>query len=295
MNLKRPVSGTLLKQVTITAMAVSGILAGCSSPLVYSSMWQSKPVTIDGKANEWKIPLDYYDEKSKLNFSISNDGTNLYFCIRATETETQKGIIRNGLQIFIDTTGGKKKEMGIQFPIIQRRGEAKDASAEKEPMQDPSTAVYGLHKQYSTATKQMKITGFPGGINGTADLPNMYGINAYLNWDTNKIMIYEACVPIKDLYKSAMAKPDTTKVLGISFVVSVTGKSYGGGGDQGGGGPGNMGTPQGMGAAGGGGGGMHGGGGGGGRHGGGGGGGGASTESLIAFIKLRLVTGPGHM
>ncbi len=293
MNFKLPETGNVFKRIGISATAAAALFVGCSSPLVYSSMWQSKPVTIDGKANEWKIPLDYYDDKSKLNFSISNDGTNLYFCIRATETETQKGIIRNGLQIFIDTTGGKRKEMGIQFPVIQRRGEGKDASDEKEPLQDPSTAAFGLHKQYSTASKQMKITGFPGGINGTADMPNLYGINAYLNWDTNHIMIYEAAIPIKALYKSLRPAADSSMVLGISFVVSVTGKSYGGGGDQGGGGPGNMGTPQAMGAAGGGGGGMH-GGAGGGRHG-GGGGGGSSTESLIAYIKLRLVTGAGHM
>jgi uncharacterized membrane protein YgcG len=273
--------------LTVVATSSLLILAGCSSPLVYSATWQDKPVTIDGKANEWKIPLDYYDDKTKLNFSISNDGANLYFCVRATEYETQSGIVRNGLQIFIDTTGGKKKEMSIGFPIIQKE-KSSGTETDRHTEMDPSAASYGLRKKYSTTTKQMKITGFPGGINGLADLPNMYGINAYLNWDTNNIMIYEACIPLKTFYKAALTSSDTNKVIGITLVILVPNKAFSGGGPS----ARSMGS-EGMGG-GMGGGGAH-GGSGGGRHGGGGGGGGSVNESLSAHIKLRLVTGPGHM
>jgi hypothetical protein len=260
------------------------LFLSCSSPLVYNSIWQDKPVTVDGKATEWKIPLDYFDDKTKLNFSISNDRTNIYFCIRATEDETQKGIIHNGLQIWIDTTGGKKDEVGIQFPLIQRQERTEGSLLTHSSQPDETPAAYNLRKQYSGTTKQMRLTGFSGAVEGLAEAPNMYGINACLNWDTNNIMIYEVCIPFKTFYKSSLSQSDSSKAFGVTFAVTVTPKAskYGGGGNSGGGGHGGGG---GMG-------GMHGGGGG---HGGGGHGGGGgsspSAETISAHIKFRLAVG----
>jgi hypothetical protein len=266
-------------------------LAGCSSPLVYSSIWQSKPVTIDGKANEWRIPLDFYDDKTKLNFTVTNDKDNLYFCIRATEDATQKGIIHSGLQIWIDTAGGKKNQVGIQFPIIERsansEGEGADKHSKSSDMDEASSAN-NLKSRYMGTTKQLKLSGFNNAINGLLQIPNIYGINACINWDTNKIMIYELCIPFNTFYKTSLSSSDTNKVLGISFVVNVTSKNTGA--HSGGG---AMGSPEGMGAMGSGGG-MSGGGGmhGGAGHGGGGhSGGSSSTEALTAHIKLRLAAG----
>lgn len=278
--------------MTITASVSLLYMWGCSSPLIYTSIWQKNPVIIDGKAKEWKIPLDYFDDKTKLNFSISNDKTNLYFCVRATEDETQRGIIKNGLQIWIDTMGGTKDQVGIQFPIMDKSSLAEPTQGSPRQSADGasedtySSNIARLKRHYSGLSKQMNLTGFTNATNGLAQVPNMYGINACLDWDTNGIMIYEVCIPLKTFYRSVA---DTSKVFGVSFVVSVTTthKSMGGGGDMGG--PGGMGGGIGGGMSGGGGG-MHGGGG----HGGHGGGeNSTSTEKLTAHIKFRLAAGAG--
>lgn len=256
----------------------------CSSPLVYTSLWQDKPVAIDGKATEWKIPLDYYDDKTKLNFSISNDTKNIYFCVRATEDETQKGIIRNGLRIWIDTTGGKKDQAGLQFPIIQSHEKEEGSSTKSSESSESAgaSAAHSLKYKYAGLPKQIKLSGFTGVPGGLAEVPNIYGINACLNWDTNNIMIYEACIPLSTFYKAALSPSDSSKVFGLSFTVMVTSK-YGGGGGHGGGGGGGMG-----------GGGMH-GGGGGGRHSGNSdeSGGSSGLEALTAHIKIKLAM-PQH-
>jgi len=272
--------------IAIAASAPLLFIGECSSPLIYSSVWQDKPVTIDGKAKEWKIPLDYFDDKTKLNFSITNDKTNLYFCIRATEDETQKGIIHSGLQIWIDTTGGKKNQVGIQFPITERSAASVEPSSDKHSKEpsDETPAAHGLKEHYAGTHKQMKLTGFSNATNGLAEIPNMYGINTCLNWDTNNIMIYEVCIPFNTFYKASLSPSDSSKTLGVSFTVTVKSKSSNvghGGGDMGGaGGMGGMG------------GGMHGGGMGGG-HGGHGGGESSSsnTESLTTHIKFHLAVG----
>jgi len=282
MKLSQPIPSG--KNVLVMAAALFLVfLAACSSPLIYSGIWQDKPVTVDGKATEWKIPLDYYDDKTKLNFSITNDMSNIYFCIRATEDITQKGIIRNGLQIWIDTAGGKKGQVGMQFPVIQRTDKSSGTrhSEPQEPTSDETPVAYSLKSNYAGKNKQMKLTGFNGNINGLAEVPNIYGINACLNWDTNNIMIYEASIPFNSFYKSRLSLSDSSKVIGISFVVTVSTPGYGGGGGGGGG----------MGGGGGGmGGGMHGGGGGGGHGGHGGGGGSSESQMLAAHMKIRLAT-----
>lgn len=276
--------------IAIAASAPLIFMAGCSSPLIYSSVWQDKPITIDGKAKEWKIPLDYFDDKTKLNFSITNDRSNLYFCIRATEDETQRGIIHDGLQIWIDTTGGKKNQVGIQFPVVERSASSFESSSGKssqssfEPMDE--TTAHKLKEHYSGTSKQIRLTGFTNATNGLAEVPNMYGINACLNWDTNSIMIYEVCIPLNTFYKATLSPSDSSKTLGVSFVVTVKGKSFGGGH-----GGGDMGGAGGMGGMGGG---MHGGGmGSGGGHGGHGGEEGSSSNSdkLTAHIKFHLAVG----
>ncbi len=184
------------------------LFQSCTSPLIYKSIWQDKPVSIDGKATEWKIPLDYFDDKSKLNFSVSNDNKNIYICVRATEEETQKGIIRNGLQIWFDTVGGKKNQVGIQFPIVQIR-QKETGSAGGQPGE--ISGAHSLKSQYSGTPRQIKLTGFTGVPSGFAETPNMYGINACLNWDTNNIMIYEACIPFGTFFKATLSPSDSSK------------------------------------------------------------------------------------
>jgi len=282
--------------ITIAASIPLIYIAACSSPLIYNSVWQSKPVTVDGKATEWKIPLDYFDDKTKLNFTVTNDKNNLYFCIRATEDETQKGIIHNGMQIWIDTTGGKKNQVGIQFPVIERSANSAGSSKSKnqDSYESPSTSsatadnmvvANGLKKHYKGTEKQIKLSGFTNATNGLSEVPNLFGINACLNWDTNNIMIYEACIPFSTFYKTSLSPSDSNKVLGVSFVVTVSPRNNGGGegGGHSHGGGGGSGMGGGMGGMGGGGG-MHGGGGG---HG-GEGGGASSPETLTANIKFRL-------
>jgi len=265
------------------------LFQACSSPLVYTSTLQDKPVVIDGKATEWKIPLDYYDDKTKLNFSVSNDDKNIYFCVRATEDETQKGIIYTGLQIWIDTTGGKKNQVGLQFPIMQRREKDQGSASKQTGASESGTSLaHSLKSKYSGSPKQMKLAGFTGVPGGLAEMPNIYGIKASINWDTNNIMIYEACIPLSTFYRATLTSADSLRTFGLSFVVTVSQKNGGSeGGGHGGGHGGGMGGGMG-------GGGMHGGGGGGeggGKH--GGGGGESSAEALTAHIKIRLAV-PQH-
>ncbi|HTB05752.1 MAG TPA: hypothetical protein VK806_02280 [Bacteroidia bacterium] len=280
---------------------VAGIclsMLSCSPPVIYKSMWQNTPVTVDGKATEWQIPLQFYDAKTKLSFSISNDMTNLYICIRATDDVTEMGILHTGMQLWIDTACKKNHQIGIQFPIVQREqgtassghGSRQHSSEEANSAESTASAyadmpdtgkINRMHKHFLNGPKQMRIIGFNNIPDGLLELPSIYPINVSIGWDNSGAMIYEAAIPINTIYKKPFTASDSNKILGLSFNVTVTIK-HGTGGDRGGHGGGGMG------------GGMRGGGMGGGGmggHGGSGGGSGeASPEQLTVWTEFRLAT-----
>ncbi len=269
------------------------ILSSCTHYIYISrSPWQANNIVPDGKPIEWTIPLKYYDEKSKLQFAVTNDYQNLYFCIRATEEQTQTKMLRAGMQIWIDTTGKNEHRVGILFPIASwiRKNEAGEEGQNKTEKHD----ISGFKNRFLNEYREMSLSGFKPPINGMNPIKSSHGIITSINWDSIGIMTYEAVIPFKTFYKDSISSSDSLKLMGISIVLNALPMQQGrgegggrqnGGGDMGGGGMdgGGM-NGGGMGGGGMGGGGMHSGGGGG--HGGGhhgGGGGGDSQGSAYLF------------
>ncbi len=286
-----------LKKIFLYTTCLSLVfLSACAPPYIYQSLWQSKSVVIDGQTDDWEVPLRFFDTKTKLNYSITNDAENIYICVRATDDDNVKGITRRGLQLWIDTTGKKGHQVGILFPMTQKlegqsesgkhRNEGNDGSAEQQASSDPSiidTAKQNrMHRRFIQEAKQMRVSGFRTIPNGPVELPDIYGLNLAVSWNSYNVLVYEAAIPIKAFLSNPLA--DSTKVLGISFNFTVTPKRTAGesGGSHGGGGHGG-GMGGGMGGSGGG---MHGGGGGG--H---GDGGSSEPEPESVWAAFRLSTG----
>ena len=90
------------------------ILAISCSPKTYDSLeWQGTDVGIDGIINDWSNPLRFYDYKSKINYSISNNLKNIYLCIKISDRPTQMKILRAGMEFRIDPLG--KKSFPVSF------------------------------------------------------------------------------------------------------------------------------------------------------------------------------------
>ena len=253
----------------------------------------------DGNPQEWKIPLRFYDSKSKLSYAVTNDLDNLYICIRITDDASQVKVMRAGMQVWIDTSGSNRQVTGILFP--KHLTEPADPVATnpetrgKRPGGGRPANMSGMRTRFQKEYKEMQLTGFKAPIRGALPLQNDYGINLGINWDANRydssyIMIYEAVIPFKTFYKNKLTVADSLKKFGISIIVNSLPRpaTKTGGGSRGGGGMSGGGM--------GGGGGMRGGGmGGGGRRGGGGGGGGQRGNPEVAnplyetnTVKMRM-------
>ncbi|MCW3086525.1 MAG: hypothetical protein JWP12_3891 [Bacteroidetes bacterium] len=284
----------------LTALLVLTLISCTKYIYVSRNPFQSAPVVADGNANEWSVPLKYYDEKSKLQYSVTNDNENLYICIKATEDETQSKIFRSGLQIWIDTTANNEHQVGINFPLSSdlRRGD-QTPEMHKTKMQSGGDGNASEKKKFFNNFIQMDLSGFKLPVtNGMTSVQNPYGIAASVNKDSIGILTYEAVIPFRTFYKNSLTTADSLRLIGISIVLKAvpSGEAEGhsgggrmaGGGGGGGMGGGGMGGAGGM-RGGGGGGGMRGGGGGGGHSHGGGGGGGSTGGSSDYMNQTNVI------
>ncbi len=282
----------VIKTCCLCIVSCVMLLVSCSNH-VYKSKWQNTDFIGDSAAVQEIEPLKYYDPKSKIQYNFTNDNENFYLIVRATEQQTQMKILRAGMQVWIDTTGKKKQQVGVIFPLVQK-GQFRKPSSQQGKSATRSD-VNSLMKQNIMGLNQMTLSGFKSPMNGFIPVNNQYGIYANIALDSSKIMTYKLAIPFKTFLKRSLYPKDSLKKMTLTLIVNALAAGQGGqGGHQGGGGSGG-GHGGGMGGGGMGmGGGMH----GGGMRGGGGGGhsqgGDNSTmnEENKILVEFKLATKP---
>jgi hypothetical protein len=259
-----------MKQICLVLLILC-LFTSCL-PKVYDSLdWQSNKVTVDGKITEWPNPLRFYNDKSKINYTITNDRRNLYICMKIADITAQIKVLRGGMEFRIDTLGKTSFPVALIYPIanhqmtMRNRGETQTGRNPREKP-EPSSLAQNLLIQ----AKDLELVGFKPPLGGLLSLFNTsYGILAAMDIDSLGIMYYEAVIPFRTFYKDELTVADTNRVFAYEIKVNaVPAPQSQGGGSRGGGGGAHGG--MGGGGFGGGMGGHHGGGmGGGGMHGGG--------------------------
>jgi hypothetical protein len=272
------------KVVAVLSIGMIYLFSACSPKITYQSGWQSTPVSADGNASEWRIPLRFYDSDTKLNYTLSNDDEKIYLCVRIVDELSQAKVIRNGLNIWFDTLAKKNKQCGILYPVPSLNAEDNQSDGvgsgggrggHHGDKRSGGGDVDAVKNKFLRQANQMQLIGFKKGIPDYLASDNEYGINVSINWDVNNIMIYEAVIPFKTFYKPSLNAKDSLRNFDFSMTIhgfpapekkddgGGSGSGGGGGMPGGGGGAAGGGMPGGGGMGGGGRGGMGGGGGGG--------------------------------
>lgn len=204
---------------------VIGIIFTCysCSHETFSGVWQSTPVKVDAKIKEWELPLRFYDNKTKLNYSITNDANDLYICMRAADPQLQTKITQAGMQVWIDTTGKKKKSIGITFPfstgVKMKYGEQIGSDKPTSEKNDNYTDAT-IRNDFLAANKEMQVVGFKSPLKGFIPLASDSGINVSMNWDSTNTLIYEARIPLISFYKRTLTLADSLKVFSVGVFVN---------------------------------------------------------------------------
>jgi hypothetical protein len=283
--------------ILLSLLAVIIIISSCSRKIAYTNSWQSEDFTKLSKS-ETEEPLRFYDEKSKLQYEVSNDYKNLYICLKATDQQSQMKIVRAGMTVGIDTLGKKSPQVEIMFPfpVIHAKDGSSDASTDTKKDWHNKSDTSNQRKHFMKQYNEIHLSGFKPPVNGIIPLHNAYGIYVNITWDSINIMYYKAIIPFKTFFKDSLIASDSSRTF--AFSVDVNGMPMGQSGSHGGEGGGHS-SGMGGGGMGGMGGGMHGGGmGGGGMRGGGGqygnGSGDRSSmyESSKFYARIKLSTRP---
>lgn len=98
------------------ALTVAALLVGCSSLLDLSSRWRNREIVIDGNGADWQGATTYV-RSAGAAVGIANDADNLFVCLQTSDRATQFQIVRSGLTVWFDRTGGTNKVFGIRFPV----------------------------------------------------------------------------------------------------------------------------------------------------------------------------------
>jgi len=208
----------------IGVLFVIFIFISCSREIYNSSSWQSKKFIADGNLTEWPNPLRFYDQESGINYSISNDHNNMYFCCNISNEFMQMKILRSGLEFGIDTLGKKSFSVSIKYPagILPENQPRTKTNAEPRtgPSQKPDRSAFKL-KLLSEAT-EIQLTGFKPALGKIIYLPdpNKTGLSAAISFDANGTMNYESVIPFSTFYKNKLAPSDSNKVFNFRIKIN---------------------------------------------------------------------------
>ncbi|MCX7973867.1 MAG: hypothetical protein N3B16_05135 [Candidatus Aminicenantes bacterium] len=121
---------------------VFGFMAGCATFKTYRAtcQWLDRQINIDGQTDDWK-GAQFFLEKEQLLLGFINDQDFLYLHFVVSNRSRVAQIIRQGLTIWIDATGKKKKHWGIRYPVGGALGRRQfppmfgrpEATGKKEP------------------------------------------------------------------------------------------------------------------------------------------------------------------
>jgi hypothetical protein len=218
------------------------------------SVYAPNNIKIDGKATEWGNKFQAYNHATDIFYTISNDGTNLYLTVQATEQNVINKIMSGGLTLTIQKSEKKSDKGGISitYPVFERKSRPYFNKADLEKGASATntltdSAVMARNKSFSERSKLIGVTGIPA-MDTLISVYNEDGIKAAAMFDNKGAFTYELAVNQKLLGISAtgiekfayhitlngtsMFNPVADKIISIS--------SIGGGGQMGGAGMDNI-------------------------------------------------------
>ena len=96
-------------------LLAAGLFNGCSKP-EFQSSWPKSTIAIDGRGPEWSGKLVDVD-KGKASIGVMNDGEFLTLALVTGDDEIKRVLIRQGVIVWFDTSGGSGRLFGIRYPL----------------------------------------------------------------------------------------------------------------------------------------------------------------------------------
>jgi hypothetical protein len=125
------------------------LFASCSSTVFLPGYKQSTKINADGKLDDWSLPLKYGSDDGKYQYSITNDDKNIYIALSSFDPNSQRSILRGGIDFYFDISGKKSKSIHLHYP--EKNGEEftiegfQKLDAGTYSIQDPTNILAGMN------------------------------------------------------------------------------------------------------------------------------------------------------
>ncbi len=80
------------------------------------SQWRDRVIVVDGRSADWLDALTYVEEFN-ISVGMANDTDFLYVCAVVGNPLVRMRVMRQGLTVWFDPKDGRKKSLGIRFPL----------------------------------------------------------------------------------------------------------------------------------------------------------------------------------
>lgn len=188
--------------------------------------WQAEPVTIDGDSKDWPSPYPNYDAKAMVAYATSNDKYNLYITMETGDELTQIKILKQGMTIYIDTTGKKEQTFAINYPLPSDDDVSDMLQPADKRGKDAASVQLGRQtqqklKKSADAANQFSLEGFKNCSGGyIVNQTNQCGIKVKVKIDEYKQLVWEAAIPFKAIYdKETITEKDAELPISVCFAV----------------------------------------------------------------------------
>lgn len=184
--------------------------------------WQETPIVIDGQNLDWPNPYPLYDEKSKISYATSNDGENLYISMQTGDEATEMKILRAGMTLYIDPTGGRDQSVSVQYPMAGNTTDIGTWKPRSENNQFSKGRAEHMQKLIESS-RDIAFQGFKNNCNGATAVmqQNDCGIVVRMDMDEYQSLIWEIKIPFKSFYKDRLSPEDMGKPIGICFAINA--------------------------------------------------------------------------
>ncbi len=206
---------------------LSFLAAGCSSIVTFET--ESRPldhgIIIDGKADDWTGNI-YTVEGERLSLGLYNDRDDLYVCLIANDPSSMSRIMDQGLTIWFDPSGGRKKALGIKYPAGRAMAPAWDKESGRKPgdgAERPATAPADRRNGDGSVAppedmpREMEVVTADGRENRKLLIDEVPGLELRVLASYTSV-VYELKIPLRQSAEHAIAVGiDPGKALGLGF------------------------------------------------------------------------------
>ncbi|MEI7525450.1 MAG: hypothetical protein WCJ95_14015 [Mariniphaga sp.] len=181
---------------------------------VSKSVWKSNTVIIDGDTKEWNKPLNFYEDKTGLNYAIANDNKNLYFVFTSPDGMKMRRIMSAGWRIELISKEKKNKfKTSLTFPAT-RMNWMEDRMANNNPMARKVVANPFV-SDYKSQITSIEARGFKSDLR-ELNLNGSNGIRITIGADSLQHIVYEMAIALNELSGDRNISQDDVIILNIS-------------------------------------------------------------------------------